>query len=355
MKLKLIILFQLLLLNAYSQNGITDSIPNRIKEERYIKINGIEQWVTIKGDSTKPVVLFVHGGPGSPISPFADAVYGKWERDFVLVQWDQRGTGRTYGRNAPEELTPEYLKSNPLTIGQMTTDGIELAKYLIQHLRKKKIILFGTSWGSVLGVKMAIEKPELFYAYIGHSQIVNPSAADLVAYQKVYMMAEDAKDHQSLGILNSIGKPPYEIAKNTGQFIRIIKKYQQKNSTPAPPLWFELLPEYDNEIDSQNRSDGDDYSFVNYAGDKRLGVASLSSTINFSKDALVFKIPVYFIQGKDDIQTPEMITKEYYHKLKAPEKKFIVLQNADHGFNQSVVDAHYKIMTQFVVPLVSKK
>ena len=141
-------LFLLLVLNGYSQNGVTNSIPNRINEERFIKINGIEHWVTIKGDSTKPLVLFLHGGPGNPLSPFADAIYGKWEKDFILVQWDQRGAGRTYGHNAPEELTPEYLKSNPLTIDQMTSDGIELAQYLIQHLKKPKIILLGTSWGS---------------------------------------------------------------------------------------------------------------------------------------------------------------------------------------------------------------
>ncbi len=62
-----------------------DSIPARIHEERLIKINGIEQWVTIKGDRTKPVILFIHGGPGNPLSPFADPIYGKWEKDFILV------------------------------------------------------------------------------------------------------------------------------------------------------------------------------------------------------------------------------------------------------------------------------
>ena len=194
MKLKLILLVQLFILNAYSQNGHADSIPNRINEERFIKINGIEQWVTMKGDSTKPVVLFLHGGPGSPLSPYADAIYGKWEKDFILVQWDQRGKGRTFERNAPEELSPEYLKSNPLTIEQMTTDGIELAIYLIEHLGKQKIILFGTSWGSILGVKMAIKKPEFFYAYIGQSQMVNPSLTLISAYQKVYQMAQNTKD-----------------------------------------------------------------------------------------------------------------------------------------------------------------
>ncbi len=355
MRLKLIIVFHLLIINAYSQNNLNYSITNRVKEEGFIKINGIEQWVTIKGDSTKPVVLFLHGGPGSPISPYADAVYGKWERDFILVQWDQRGTGKNFGHNAPEELSPEYLKSNPLTIEQMTTDGIELVNYLIKHLGKQKIILFGTSWGSILGVKMATKNPELFYAYIGHSQMVNPSAGLVFAYQKVYQLAQNAKDQKSLDVINSIGKPPYDTAKNLGQLMRIIKKYQQKKSIPPPASWLELSPEYNNEKDSQNRSDGDDYSFVNYAGDKRIGITPISSTVNFLNDGLVFKIPVYLIQGKEDIQTPEVITKEYFNKISAPEKKFILLPKTDHGFNQSVVDTQYRIMTQFIKPLIKTK
>lgn len=244
MRIKLIVLFHLLIINAYSQNKLNHPATDHIKEEGFIRINGIEQWVTIKGDKTKPVVLFLHGGPGSPISPYADTIYGNWEKDFILVQWDQRGTGKTFGHNKPEELSPEYFKSNPLTIEQMTTDGIELVHYLIKHLGKQKIILFGTSWGSILGVKMATKNPELFYAYIGHSQMVNPSAALVLAYQKVYHLAQNDKDQRSLDVLNSIGKPPYDTAKNLGRLMRIIKKYQQKNSAPAPAYWFELSPPY---------------------------------------------------------------------------------------------------------------
>lgn len=138
MKIKLIVFFHLLIINAYSQNKPIHLNTNHIKEEGFIRINGIEHWVTVKGDKTKPVVLFLHGGPGSPISPYADSIYGKWEKDFILVQWDQRGTGKTFGHNKPEELSPEYLKSNPLTIEQMTADGIELVNYLIKHLGKQK-------------------------------------------------------------------------------------------------------------------------------------------------------------------------------------------------------------------------
>jgi predicted alpha/beta-fold hydrolase len=68
-----------------------------INEEKFISIGGIEQWVTIKGsDITKPVILFLHGGPGSVISPYSDAVYGEWEKEFVLVNWDQRGARKDF-------------------------------------------------------------------------------------------------------------------------------------------------------------------------------------------------------------------------------------------------------------------
>ena len=86
--------------------------------------------------------------------------------------------------------------------------------------------------------------------------------------------------------------------------MRIVKKYQQKNGIPAPESWFVLSSAYNNKKDSLHRSEGDDYSFVNYVGDKRLAVSSMSSTINLLKDGLNFQIPVYFIQGKEDIQTP---------------------------------------------------
>lgn len=331
---------------AIAQTEITknNSAPtNKISEEKFILINGIQQWVTIKGESSKPILLFIHGGPGSPISPYSDNLYKDWEKDFIIVQWDQRGTGKTYGRNSPpEELTPEFLKSTPLTLELMTNDGIELSEYLLKHLGKQKIILFGTSWGSALGVKMATKRPDLFYAYVGHSQIVNPTI-DIDLYTKIYKIAENKNDKDALEILNTIGKPPYDRAKKVGQLFRILKKYEKENSIPAPKSWFEVSPAYDNEKDNQNRSDGDDYSFVNYTGDSKLGVQSMSATINLMKDNLDFKIPVYLIQGSEDILTPKEKSKKYFDTLKAPKKKYYLLPKTAHGFNLSVLETQYKI------------
>lgn len=342
-------IFLLLISPSYAESlailNRRDSIPgNQISEKRFIRINGIDQWVTIKGNRSKPVILFLHGGPGSPLSPYADAIYSGWEKDFILVQWDQRGSGKTFGRTAPVELTPDYLKSNPLTLEQMTTDGIGLAEYLTKHLGKQKIVLFGSSWGSELAVPMAVKRPDLFYAYVGHSQVVNPAEDLKHAYHKVYQMVQTSADQKSLKILDSIGKPPYDRAKKAGQLLRIVKKYERENSTAAPDSWFTISPEYDNEKDAQHRYDGDDYSFVNYMGDKRFGIKSMSSSINLMKDGLDFKIPVYLIQGEEDILTPKEITKDYFGKIGAPQKEYFMLPGAAHGFNLSVIETQYKII-----------
>lgn len=117
------------------------SPTQKLDEKGFVSIGGIEQWVTVKGDScANPVILFISGGPGNPLSVYSDAVYGAWAHDFTLVQWDQRGAGMTYGRSPPAE-------DSALSIEQMSADGTELAAYLANRFGKAKVILWGSSWG----------------------------------------------------------------------------------------------------------------------------------------------------------------------------------------------------------------
>jgi pimeloyl-ACP methyl ester carboxylesterase len=108
----------------------------------------------------------------------------------------------------------------------------------------------------------------------------------------------------SIEKLTSIGLPPYDDAKNSGKFLKVIKKYEKANSIHAPDSWWQLRPEYDNVMDYKHREEGDDYSFINYVGHKKLGIKAMMSEIDFMKDILEFKVPVYFIQGENDILTP---------------------------------------------------
>ncbi|HEY4937070.1 MAG TPA: alpha/beta hydrolase [Puia sp.] len=322
-----------------------------VSEDRFIKINGIPQWVTIHGEKSKPAILFLHGGPGSPLSPYSDAIYHSWEKDFIIVQWDQRGTGKTYGLSAPADLDAAYLKSNPLTVEQMTADGITLTEYLIKYLGKQKLILFGSSWGSVLGILMATQRSDLYYAYVGHSQIVDPADNFPFVYDKVYRSAKDADDRKSMDALKLLGPPPYDTAKYYGQLLRIVKKFEKQNSIPAPDSFWVLSASYDNAKDEKDRADGDDYSFVNYIGDRRFGITPMITTIHFSKSNLDFKIPVYLLQGQEDILTSKEFTKPYFDKIRAPKKEYMVISNAAHGLNQSVLDSQFKIMHQIAISI----
>ncbi|AOW21091.1 alpha/beta hydrolase family protein [Urechidicola croceus] len=350
MKLNYLLLIgSLFLFSTNAQNlGIT--------ENKFITINNIEQWITIDGkDKNKPIILFLHGGPGSTMSLFDDTVYGSWKKDFVLVNWDQRGAGRTYGKTAPIELDEEYILNNPLTLEQMVDDGIKVSEYLINHLKQQKIVLIGTSWGSILGTKMILKRPDLFHAYVGHSQVVSFSGNYKKAYDKIYKMSEEAKDSSSISKLNSIGKPPYDNTRTIGQFFRILKKYERLHSTPAPETWWNIRPEYDNETDRKNRYDGDDYSFIHFVGHKKMGIKSMEKDIDFLSDGFKLDLPVYYIQGEEDIMTPKEASKEYFDKIEAPKKEYFLVPNAAHGHNKAIVDMQFKVVSEYIVPEINKK
>ena len=124
-----------------------------ISEKMFVPIGGIEQWITIKGQNGgNPVVLYLHGGPGNVMSPFADAFFKSWLRHFTVVMWDQRGAGRTYGKTGPS-IEPT------LTIARLAQDGIEVAEFLATHLHQEKIILVGASWSKAPSHRAPLPRP----------------------------------------------------------------------------------------------------------------------------------------------------------------------------------------------------
>ncbi|SHM44850.1 Pimeloyl-ACP methyl ester carboxylesterase [Cyclobacterium lianum] len=320
-----------------------------INEERFVSIGGIEQWITIKGDDkSNPIILFLHGGPGSTLSQFDNNMYAGWEKDFVLVNWDQRGAGKTFGRSAPSDINEEYYVENPLKVEQMTKDGVELTRYILDYLDSQKLILVGTSWGSILGMKMILDSPEIFDAYLGHAQVVNFSRNIDYAYNKVHELAIESEDLISLDVLDSLGEPPYDDARSYGQLLRIVKKYERDRSIPAPDAWWEIAAQYDNDKDRKARNDGDDYSFINFVGHAKLGIESMVSAIDFDKDGLVIEVPVYLIQGEQDILTSKELTKPYFDKIQAPKKEYFLVPDAAHGHNQSIVDKQLAVINQIL-------
>ncbi|HSD16260.1 MAG TPA: alpha/beta hydrolase [Thermomonas sp.] len=311
-------------------------------EKGFVAIGGIEQWVTIKGDHCdNPIILFISGGPGNPLSPYSDAVYGAWAKDFTLVQWDQRGAGMTYGRSPPAE-------DAVLTIQQMRDDGVELAAYLAHRFGKRKVILWGSSWGSILGVHMAKARPDLFHAYLGTSQVVNYSENQRISYARLLAVVGASNDAASLGVLEGVGPPPWTDPRSFGKVRRVIRKYEAKVTTPAPEAWWTPAAEYRTPKAQADYAAGEDYSFLNFVGLKGDGMASQVDLPALGTD---FAIPMFFVEGAQDLLATPDVAQRYYDSLTAPAKHLVLLQDAGHDPNQDVVDAEYAILMERIRPL----
>ena len=136
-------------------------------------IGGIKQYVRIKGnDRSKPLLLFLHGGPGSSLMQKIDKVSGRLQQHFVVVHWDQRETGETLRLNKTNQ---------PLTLELFHNDTHELIASLLRTFRRPKLYLIGYSWGSGLGFYMADKYPELLYAYIPVSPVIDQLRSDSIS------------------------------------------------------------------------------------------------------------------------------------------------------------------------------
>lgn len=349
MKFRILMLSICTMAVAHTADADTQkSVPNictsptqKLDEKGFVEIGDIPQWVTIKGEKCgNPVVLIVHGGPGNPMSLFSDQIYGGWEKDYTIVQWDQRGAGMTYGKNRPSEDTP-------LTIEQMRDDGIEVARYLTQRLGKQKVILLGGSWSSILAIHMIKTDPELFTAYLGWAQMVSYRDNPPATYALLRDKAQKANDHDSLAKLETIGAPPWSDPRSFGVLRRIDRKYENAATDPAPKTWWQPAPEYATPQAEADYTSGEDYSYIQFVGFKGDG---MFSKVDLPALGTQFDVPVYLLQGEEDYLTLPDISRCYFEALSAPDKAFILLPRTGHDPNSIMVDAQLKILNEKIRP-----
>ena len=313
-------------------------------EEMFVPIGGIDQWITIKGtDRNNPVVLVLHGGPGDAWSPFADAMFAGWEKDFTMVQWDQRGAGRTFTKNGGPAIEPT------MTLERMVQDGIEVAAFLTKHLGKKKIIILGGSWGSILGVHMAHARPDLFDAYVGMAQMVDWQKNVSAAYARVLDMARAAGDQQAVTALTTIGPPPWESLRKWPVFRKVERAYQAKIVT-APPAPQTLSPAYASPQEQAQYEAADDFSFIHFVG---MTMSGPLTTVDLPALGAEFKIPIFIVQGEQDLTALPELAKAYVDSIKAPRKEFLLVPGTGHEPSVPSLSAVRKLLVEDVRPLAS--
>jgi len=285
----------------------------RIEEASFVAIGGIEQWVTIRGDDRdNPVLLLLHGGPGDVQSPLV-STYAPYEKDCVLVQWDQRGAGRTFAKNGAAGVTRERL----------IADGIDLAEQLRRRFPRAALIPFGHSWGSIIATAMAQQRPELFAAYVGTGQV--SSWADTVQFQFDFLRNryKEQGNTAALAALDAIGTPD---PKNVQQYFGFSRPIRQQMNASDTAWLVGLRTAYsDNgETEETVKAIGDGMSA---SGSALIG-ASVAGDLTAT--ATSFRIPYYVIQGRHDLFTPTPLAEAYFNKVSAPKKRLIIIEDAGH-------------------------
>ena len=303
------------LLAACSSSGrLQASDAGRVDEATYVALGGLDQYITIHSKQrTNPVLLIVHGGPGDVQSPFRQE-YSAYEDEFTVVQWDQRGAGKTFGRN--KQGTPD------LNLDRIVDDGVELTEFLVRHLGKRKIYVLGHSWGSGVAAGMVQKRPDLYQAYIGTGQVGSWDRG--IRYQRDFVLGK-AREAGNQEVVQEIAGIEDFDPGNVRHFLAV-GKHLRSHLGPADKAWLSSITERTSAAVSPE--DSEDI----VEGMKLSGPALFPDQVggDLFASANRFSVPVYVIQGSEDLFTPTPVAREYFESLSAPAKAYHSIEGAGH-------------------------
>lgn len=316
----LLVMVVLLGIRAYFQHRDAAKLvihtSSGISEARYVRIGGIDQWIQIRGQNlANPVVLLLNGGPGASWIRATQAL-APWEKFFTIVQWDQRGAGRTFAAGG-DSVAPT------MTVARMTSDTIEVINYLRGRLKKDKIILLGHSWGSILGIHVAQERPDLLYCFVGTGQVESMPKVLKAAYGEFLADARRTNHRQAISEIEALGPPPYA---NYQSYVALFKWAGRDRTAAlqpklALPLGGFAAPDY---------SLADIYYFWRGFAFSQQMLFPLAAREDLPSLGLDFKVPIVFIEGTNDAVNPMADAEDYFDRLTAPEKDFVKITGGTH-------------------------
>jgi pimeloyl-ACP methyl ester carboxylesterase len=306
---------------------ITDAAGNLVSGSvaslEQLSIGGVEQYVLIRGhDVGNPVLLFLHGGPGMPAMYLAHAFQRELERDFVVVHWDRRGAGKSFGA-LPAGETP--------TVSQTLEDTLELTRHLRRRLPQERIYLVGHSWGSYLGLLAIRASPEYYRAYVGMGQMAaDTERVNAVRRDFVVRSAAASGDRHVVERIEAGGRVTEGDLFRYGGELRGARSFW-----PLLRLGLQA-PEYTLfDVPNVRR------------GAQRLGREMRDDVLKGPPDEelLRFDVPVAFFLGRHDFNTPSALAEAYFEKIEAPWKRLVWFEQSAHfPFLEEPVKLHSEML-----------
>jgi len=273
----------------------------------HVDLGGVEQWILIRGrDTTKPVVLWLHGGPGMPSMYLAHAFQRGLERDFVVVQWDRSGAGKSYGA----------LGDRPLSVRGRLRDTFELTRLLRDRFGGQPIYLVGHSWGSYLGLLAVHEHPEYYRAFIGTGVVAGTRAAvDSIQRSWLHEEARAAGDSATLTRLNAGGEVTESDVFKYGGSLWGTRSFWPLLRTGLAAPEYTLLDALNVQRGVQRVHERMEYDV---------------SPVPLEGEFDDFEVPIAFFVGRNDYTTPSRLAAAYLGRITAPFKELVWFEESAH-------------------------
>ena len=299
---------------------VTDMGVERLET---VRIGGIDQWVSIRGhDRRNPVLLMLHGGPGWVSMPTSWYFQRGWEEYFTVVQWDQRGAGKTYRAHDPGVIGPT------MTLDRMVADTEEMADWLRREFGKERIFVLGHSWGSYLGLQLARSRPEWLHAYIGIGQMTDAPESERRGWAFAFEQAERDGNASALAELQAIA-PYAEGTEGVTLADLMVQRWwlnhyggmvHNRTGGQAEAAAIALSPEY---------TDAD--------------LAAVWTANRFSMDRLLaqvltldlreidrLEVPLLLFLGRHDHNVSSSVAAEWFEQVQAPSKRLVWFEQSAH-------------------------
>ena len=319
-------------------------IVGSIAELTKVELGGQEQTILIRAaDPEAPVILYLSGGPGQSDVAFGRVLFEPLVEDYVVVVYDQRGTGTSYGALDP---------TSALTLDQAVADTIELTEYLRERFAEEKVYLLGESWGTTLGVLAVQQRPDLFHAYIGSGQVVSQRVTDQIIWRDLLAYADRTGDGELYDQVLTFGEPPYRDMPWSNS---IVMGYYPLLETPYTPPGAYIERGESAGIGPWGML-GSEYSIVDKANVMR-GLIDMFSLmypqlqeIDFRTDVPSLEVPVYLLDGANELGGRRKLAHEWFASVEAPFKQLITYADAGHSVVYEEADAFHRLMVDEIVP-----
>jgi pimeloyl-ACP methyl ester carboxylesterase len=327
-----------------------------IDTEFFIPIEKSNLYTRVVGNSEKPIIITLHGGPGD-FSVDHEFFRDVFEKDYLVVYFDQRGGGKS----------DDCKDKSMLTTDQFVKDLDNVVDYIKEKYPNKKINLLGASWGGAYGFLYLIKHQEKINSFISSSGFADSpqrnfalilherklankllkSTTDPVKkkrYEEILAKLDEIEKNGFKDFFNDMNIIRNDFPKDLGFDVYWAKpELKEKKAELFKDSAFYARIKYTPELLEKA------IAKLEYVNEVFMNTESYNN-LNILNEIGVIKKPVLVIQGEYDYAIGVEQGKTIYNALKGipkKDKELLYIKNASHNTPFEAPEIYYGAMKAF--------